>query len=609
MCSLSKKIRKALMAVLLLMMVCAVPSEAAAGEIVDVAEHEGYIYKYSTTYPFYHVSPHKFSYGYYQSGSAAMFTLIKSKDVAFEWEPSDGYDIAYCCDLSTETKDGTYYKRVNLENSSYFDAFTARKIRNVVVNGYPNQTTAQIKTAANNWLKKTNSNKAFKGTVDDAQAMTATQFAIWDLANPDIAGSKLNYSGTEDIYWAWQNKTIAPFTGYSSTDISNNVNIIRSYLKSTGEKEVEEGNVLVGHVEVTANLNKNADTGKYILTGDINCYNSNKTGKIKTKISSNSAVIKMSVNQKEVLRGTIDALMSSGVIKYDEASKTYSYCIENLTINKASNNVKVKMELSGEQEAPKGAYFYTTVEGQAGSQNFVGIAEGTTPMNVSAETETKVLHSLSKVDGKEETCSEEGQKEHYLCSTCGKTFKDKNGTEEVSEEEIVIPAKKHDWGEWTEESVPTCTEDGLEKRVCKNDTSHEETNVLTSPGHSLSKVDGKEETCTEAGQEEHYLCSTCGKTFKDENGTEEVSEEELVIPAKKHDWGEWTEESAPTCTEDGLEKRVCKNDTSHEETNIIPATGEEARNPITGDRDMSIWFVMMIMSIVAATVTLRRRGA
>ena len=36
--------------------------------------------------------------------------------------------------------------------------------------------------------------------------------------------------------------------------------------------------------------------------------------------------------------------------------------------------------------------------------------------------------------------------------------------------------------------------------------------------------------------------------------------------AHSHDWGEWTETFAPTCTEDGEETRVCKTDSSHTET-------------------------------------------
>ncbi len=42
-----------------------------------------------------------------------------------------------------------------------------------------------------------------------------------------------------------------------------------------------------------------------------------------------------------------------------------------------------------------------------------------------------------------------------------------------------------------------------------------------------------------------------------------------------HDWGEWETVKAPTATEPGEEKRVCKNSPNHVETREIPATGED----------------------------------
>ena len=67
-------------------------------------------------------------------------------------------------------------------------------------------------------------------------------------------------------------------------------------------------------------------------------------------------------------------------------------------------------------------------------------------------------------------------------------------------------------------------------------------------------------TCTEAG-EKGRECSRCGmkKTEK--------------IPALGHDWGDWTVTTPATCTNEGVETRICNRDSSHVETRTIPATG------------------------------------
>ena len=78
----------------------------------------------------------------------------------------------------------------------------------------------------------------------------------------------------------------------------------------------------------------------------------------------------------------------------------------------------------------------------------------------------------------------------------------------------------HRWSTWTEETAPTCTEEGMEVR-----------------------------TCSECGREEHQ------KT-----------------PATGHNWGTWTEKSAPTCTKTGTQEREC-NVCHEKETKSVDALG------------------------------------
>ena len=68
--------------------------------------------------------------------------------------------------------------------------------------------------------------------------------------------------------------------------------------------------------------------------------------------------------------------------------------------------------------------------------------------------------------------------------------------------------------------------------------------------HSLTKVDAKEATCTVAGNNEYYTCS-CGKVFKDAEGTTETTVEAETIAAKGHTWDEGKVTTEPTCTVKG----------------------------------------------------------
>lgn len=68
--------------------------------------------------------------------------------------------------------------------------------------------------------------------------------------------------------------------------------------------------------------------------------------------------------------------------------------------------------------------------------------------------------------------------------------------------------------------------------------------------HTLTPVDAKQPTCTEAGNEAYYLCSHCGKLFADENAETEVSDADVTLAALGHELTHH-DAVAATCTENG----------------------------------------------------------
>ena len=205
------------------------------------------------------------------------------------------------------------------------------------------------------------------------------------------------------------------------------------------------------------------------------------------------------------------------------------------------------------------------------------------PESLSASVvKTSTMHSLTKTEAKEPTCTEGGNSEYWTCSVCGKFFSDENGTTEI---------EKDSW-------------------------------LISATGHSLTKTEAKEPTCTEGGNSAYWTCSVCGKYFSDENGTTEIEKDSWIIeatghtevidaeipatcteagktegkhcsvcgevlaaqqeiPALGHDWDEGTVTTPPTETTEGVKTFTCAR-CGVTKTESIPATGEQNNDPCDG---------------------------
>ena len=102
-------------------------------------------------------------------------------------------------------------------------------------------------------------------------------------------------------------------------------------------------------------------------------------------------------------------------------------------------------------------------------------------------------HELTHVDGKPATCTEDGNIEYYRCTRegCGRLFSDANGTKELTDNDVNLPAQHH-----------------------------------------LEKVPGKNPTYEQNGNIEYYRCTRegCGELFADANGTQELTPDDVILP-------------------------------------------------------------------------------
>lgn len=89
------------------------------------------------------------------------------------------------------------------------------------------------------------------------------------------------------------------------------------------------------------------------------------------------------------------------------------------------------------------------------------------------------------------TCTEDGEK-GKVCSRCGM-----KETEKIS-------ALGHDWGAWTVTTPATCTNEGVETRICNRDPSHVETRTIPTTGHNWVDNGNGTHTCTNCGATEAF---------------------------------------------------------------------------------------------------------
>ena len=168
------------------------------------------------------------------------------------------------------------------------------------------------------------------------------------------------------------------------------------------------------------------------------------------------------------------------------------------------------------------------------------------------------------------------------CTTAGKKVKHcKNAPNDKAHdlvETIAIDKDAHNWGEWTTTKNATCTVDGEQERVCKNDSTHKETRKIDATGHAWVN-DGAhvDATCTTDGyQDQKCTNDGCGATQRVWDHPEDT---EHKGDGTSHDYKdqEWIITPA-TCTKDGRKVKHCTRapeDPTHDEVEVIPATGHE----------------------------------
>ncbi len=163
----------------------------------------------------------------------------------------------------------------------------------------------------------------------------------------------------------------------------------------------------------------------------------------------------------------------------------------------------------------------------------------------SVPEEPEHVHVLLHYSAVAATCTEDGRTEYWHCAECGGYYSDSAAENEISEEDISIPATGHDYE--YKVTLPTCTEEGYSEYVCGTcGDRYEEDGSRTEPtGHTF----GEWQTVTAAtclhGGEMKRECEVCG-----------ASETEYTDKLE-HEYGETIVVTPSTCLEEGEGVRYC----------------------------------------------------
>ncbi len=250
--------------------------------------------------------------------------------------------------------------------------------------------------------------------------------------------------------------------------------------------------------------------------------------------------------------GTADA---AGTLKIagNSAPETKSYTVNYVTEDGASLGTEKVEEGKSPASVPA---LPTKAPDAAGHYSYAWDTDPSTA-TISADTTftaklTTTPHTETKLESNfvDATCDKDGSKTVTTsCSVCGYV---------ISVENVVIPATKHNWGEWKHDDA-TAKADSKHTHICLNDASHTESEAC----NFISKV--TQQQTADQPEITTYTCKDCGYSYTEETKPALGHTHNYGTPVADYTSGEAFVEGkdythTATCTGEGTCSQPTKND-------------------------------------------------
>lgn len=281
------------------------------------------------------------------------------------------YDVTYCCDVMTMIVDGTYYKRMNLEDSEYYNDYNAARIRAIVTNSYPYVSVDEMKAE----LIATGVTGAADLTRNDIIA--AVQTAIWAVANTN--GQPIRYAKSyrvsDNLQWGYPMHDTSNESGLdvagkrvfkSYEEVGTRIDALVDYLLAQNATYADKAQIVITDLEMMGMpvmVSEEEETYNVRLSLDLNNSGSGYEDNIV-----------ITVTAGDFFR-EIPVVLGQEHYEIDVTAKA---------------GEEIKAVVSGTQVLPAGVYFYApkavdmdgdgVATGREVSQNLVGVAMGETPV-------------------------------------------------------------------------------------------------------------------------------------------------------------------------------------------------------------------------------------
>ena len=406
---MAKNFKKGLSALLAALMCTGTMSTAAMADTIwqgndvmlDIAKGEDpYVYAIAQDPAnnrwYYETSNHTVKKEVTGGGAVHIFPIVDTTKYSGDWTPAgiynsgvSNYDVMYCCDAVTGTDNEAYYKRVNLEDSEYVSDTDAKRLRAIVENAYPYVSVKEAKAA----LEAAGFTQA--GELDRSELISATQAAIWTIANPD-SGDSYRYNKTattaQKLTWGgYMHEFAAEITNFTdSTDsrkylanpngVGDRVNALIDFYLAMEGVEAEFEQIVISELEIE----------KTELAEVDGFYNVHLRAELNREVGDADVSFDVYVGGEKVED-----------LEYELKGQTYT------TIVKAEAGKTIKAVVSGTQKLERGVYFYIPepmdIDGDGiatsreVSQNLIGVGGGDDETPVQAEAE--VIVAVNPVTG------------------------------------------------------------------------------------------------------------------------------------------------------------------------------------------------------------------
>lgn len=335
-------------------------------------------------YYYYETSNHTLKKEVTGGGAVHLITLIDTAKYHGDWTPDGVYncgesnfDVVYCCDATIRSEAGDYYKRLNLEDSEYFTAEEAKKLRAILANSYPFVSVEEAKAA----LEEAGFEQADK--LDRSELISATQAAVWTIANKD-SGDSYDYNQTASTAkkYTWggylhdfsnehKNFTDSPKAYTTPEGVGDRINALKKFLLDQDEVSPKRTQVVISNMEIVESVPVMEKEGIYTVALRAQLNNSG---------SSKRDDLEITIYVDGIKTKTVDVELGTEI--YD------------LTVE-AEAGATIKAVVSGTQILPEGVYFYAPkpedldgdgiATSREVSQNLIGVSGGTTPIHAEAE--------------------------------------------------------------------------------------------------------------------------------------------------------------------------------------------------------------------------------